>query len=287
MTAAVYRQGWTLDEIPWATFDASKVRPQMLVAIKAAALVEYNAPDYVTYLKRVFRGAGPDTIAAIEQWGVEESQHGSALGRWAETADPGFQLRECFARFRAGYTPPHFSDGEAEGSIRGSRRGEMIARCVVESGTSSYYSAIRDATEEPVLKEIAGHIAADEYRHYKLFYETLHAQDEPPLPLWRRLKVAISRLGESSDDELAYAYYCASVPAGEVQALPYDRGRYSRLASGTLMTIYRRRHIQKLVQMVAHAVGIAPHGRFARLAGMTLWGVMRMRAGLTGGTAAA
>ena len=52
----------------------------------------------------------------------------------------------------------------------------MIARCVVESGTSSYYSAIRDATEEPVLQEIAGRIAADEYRHYKLFYDTLHAQ---------------------------------------------------------------------------------------------------------------
>ena len=62
-------------------------------------------------------------------------------------------------------------------SIRGSKRGEMIARCVVESGTSSYYSAIRDATDEPVLKEIAGRIAADEYRHYKLFYETLQCAE--------------------------------------------------------------------------------------------------------------
>ena len=79
--------------------------------------------------------------------------------------------------------PAHFADPEAEGSVRGSRRGEMIARCVVESGTSSYYSAIRDATDEPLLKEIAGRIAADEYRHYKLFYDTLHKQDEPEMTL--------------------------------------------------------------------------------------------------------
>ena len=80
------------------------------------------------------------------------------------------------------------------GSVRGSRRGEMIARCVVESGTSSLYSAIRDASEEPVLKEIAGRIAADEYRHYKLFYEILHQQNEPDMSFWRKLWVAISRV---------------------------------------------------------------------------------------------
>jgi len=60
----------------------------MIAAIKSAALVELNAPDYVTYLKRIFKGAGPETIAAMEQWGREESQHGRALGRWAEMADP-------------------------------------------------------------------------------------------------------------------------------------------------------------------------------------------------------
>ena len=114
------------------------------------------------------------------------------------------------ARFRAGYKPPHFATDDAV-SIRGSRRGEMIARCVVECGTSSYYSAIRDATEEPVLKEVAARIAADEFRHYKLFFETLHKQDEPDLPLWKKLWVAITRVNESDDDELSYAYYCANV----------------------------------------------------------------------------
>ena len=63
-----------------------------------------------------------------------------------------------------------------------------------------------------MLKEVAGRIAADEFRHYKLFFETLQKQDEPDLPLWRKLLVAVTRVNESDDDELAYAYYCANVP---------------------------------------------------------------------------
>src|SRR3569833_1979720 len=145
--APVYKQGWTMDDVHWELFDPARVDPSLLAAIKAAALVEYNAPDYVTYLKRVFRDSGAQTLANIEQWGQEEAQHGRALGRWAEMADPSFKLEEAFARFRTGYSPAHYHDEEAAGSVRGSRRGEMIARCVDESGTCSYYSAIRDAAE--------------------------------------------------------------------------------------------------------------------------------------------
>jgi hypothetical protein len=271
MTAAtVYKQGWTLDEVHWDWFDPSRVDRRLLAAVKAAALVEYNAPDYVTYLKRVFHDSGPQTLAAIEQWGVEESQHGKALGRYAEMADPDFRMAEAFARFRKGYQPAHFAEAEG-GSVRGSRRGEMIARCVVESGTSSYYSAMRDASEEPLLREIAGRIAADEYRHYKLFYDTLGAQKEPELSFWKKLMIAIGRVRESDDDELAFAFYCANVKPEEEAAKPYDRKLYSKLSSANGAAIYSRKHIQKLVQMVVKVVGANPHGWLAELAGSLLW----------------
>ncbi len=268
--APVYKQGWTMDDVHWSLFDPSKVDPSLLDTVKAAALVEYNAPDYVTYLKRVFAGAGAETIAAIEQWGREESQHGRALGRWAEMADPSFRLEEAFARFRKGYTPDHFQE-TGESSVRGSRRGEMIARCVVESGTSSYYSAIRDSSEEPVLQEIAGRIAADEYRHYKLFYDLQKAQPDPELGFWRKLAIAVGRVRESDDDELAYSYYCANVPAEKEAAVPYSRKKFSRLASKASMSAYHRKHIEKLAQMVVKAVGADPHGWMAGMFGALLW----------------
>jgi rubrerythrin len=259
-----------MDDVHWSLFDPSRVDPTLLRAVKAAALVEYNAPDYVSYLKRVFAGQGPEIAATLEQWGREETQHGRALGRWAEMADPEFNLQDAFARFRKGYTPAHFAVSE-DGSVRGSRRGEMIARCVVESGTSSYYTAIRDASEEPVLEEIAGRIAADEYRHYKLFYDTLNAQSEPDLSFWKKLWIAVGRVRESDDDELAYAFYCANVLPEEEAAKPYDRKIFSRLASQASMAVYHRRHIQKLVQMVIKVIGANPHGWLANLAGALLW----------------
>lgn len=280
----LYKQGWSLDDIDWAKFNASKVEPWMLAAIKAAALVEFNAPDYVAYLKRIFKDAGPETLASIEEWGREEGQHGRSLGRWAEMADPGFRLDETFARFHKGYRPAHFASMD-EMSVRGSRRGEMIARCVVESGTSSYYSAIKDATSEPVLEEIAGRIAADEFRHYKLFFEMLHRQDEPDLPFWKKLLVAVGRITESDDDELAYAYYCATVPAGQEAAKPYVRTAFAKAGYNTILRIYRRRHIRKLTQMVAKAVGADPQGKLTQLAEALLWRMLRVRAGLSGVTA--
>ncbi len=274
--APVYKQGWSMDDVHWTLFDPARVDPSLLAAVKAAALVEYNAPDYVTYLQRVFRDSGTEIQGLLEQWGREEAQHGRALGHWAELADPDFKLEDAIIRFRKGYTPAHFAGDEVQ-SVRGSRRGEMIARCVVESGTSSYYSAIRDATDEPVLQEIAGRIAADEYRHYKLFYDILHAQSEPDIGFWKKLMIAVGRVRESDDDELAYAYYCANVPPEKEAITPYRRKKYSRLSANASMTVYHRKHIQKLVQMVVKVVGADPHGWLANLAGVLLWRRMKSK----------
>ncbi len=277
----IYEAGWTLDDVQWGNFDPAKVNPALLAAVKAASLVEHNAPDYVTYLKRVYRGAPESTIRGIERWGGEEIQHGLALGRWAELADPSFHFQSAFDRFRALYRPAHFESGS--GSVRGSRRGEMIARCVVESGTSSLYSAIRDASEEPVLREVAGRIAADEFRHYKLFYEILQTESEPELPIWRKLWVAFSRVNESDDDELACAYYCANVPAGQTASHPYQRRAYARAYQSKVMMFYRRHHIDKLVRMVVKPAGLDPSGRLTQCATAVLWRVLTRRAGAARG----
>jgi hypothetical protein len=277
----IYRQGWSLDDVDWAAFDRAKVQPWMLAAIKAAALVEYNAPDYVSYLKRVFSDAEPGIIAMLEQWSREETQHGKALGRWAELADAEFKLEEAFERFRKGFRPAHF-DTDDRASVRGSKRGEMIARCVVESGTSTYYTALVEACEEPVLKEIAGRIRADELRHYKLFYDTFHRQTEPDLPFWKKLAIALGRIRETDDDELSYAFYCANVAAEDAETRPYDRAAMSKAAFAVSVRLYRRHHIGRLASMVAKAVGAAPHGLLATLSALLVWQMMRLRGGFGG-----
>jgi hypothetical protein len=278
--AAIYKAGWTLDDVDWSEFDASKVDPDLLCTVKAASLVEFNAADYVSYLTRVYSEARPEAVTNIERWGTEEAQHGRALGRWAEMADPHFKLDAAFSRFRAGYRPEHFDVGD--GSVRGSRRGEMIARCVVESGTSSFYSAIRDATDEPVLKEIAAHIAADEFRHYKLFYDILTSETEAELPLWRKIYVAVTRMNESEDDELSYAYYCANIPSDKTDEIPYARKEFARTYREKTMALYRRHHVDKMVRMVAKPAGLNPSGRVSSIACAALWRFFTLHAGAHG-----
>lgn len=259
---------WTLDDIPWERFDASAVDADLVKAIKAAAMVEHNSGDYVIYLCNVFDG-DPTFQDAARAWGAEEVRHGEALARWARLADPAFDFEDCIRRFRAGYRLPL----EARTSVRGSRSGELLARCVVEVGTSSLYCAIRDATEEPVLRDICQRIAGDEFRHYKLFLGYFrHYLGLEPLGLWRRLRVAFGRVAETTDDELAYAYYC-----GTADRAAYDRKRCSRAYERRAGGLYRFGHIARALAMILKAVGLKPQGYLQTLVARVVWRLLGLR----------
>ena len=176
---------WTLASIAWDRFDASKVDPEILRNVKAAALMERNGGDYGIYLGRVFAD-DPEFSKYVREWAIEEIQHGLALGRWAQLADPTWDFDAAFERFRKGYRLPL----EATESVRGSQAGEMMARCIVETGTSSYYSALKDASTEPVLKQVCAKVAADEFRHYRMFYDHLRqCVERDRLTRWGRLRI--------------------------------------------------------------------------------------------------
>lgn len=259
---------WTLDDIPWHRFDPARVDPDLLSAVKAAALVEQNSGDYVAYLCNVF----PDDAefcAAARAWGEEEVQHGQALGRWAMLADPAWDFAAAMARFTANFRLPL----DATASIRGSRGLELVARCVVECGTSSYYSAIRDATAEPVLAAICHRIAGDEFRHYKLFFTHMRRyRDAEGTGRLRRLRVALGRIDETDDDELATAWWAAN----DWQA-PYDARRHSAAYALRAGRLYRFGHVQRALGMALKACDIDPQGALARLAARAGWALLQRR----------
>jgi hypothetical protein len=260
---------WHIDELGWDRFDPSKVDPEIVPLIKAAAMVERNAADYVTYLTRVFAD-DPDFIAAVENWGVEETQHGDALGRWGMLADPGWDFAAAFERYRAGYQ----IQLDAEASIRGSRTGELIARCMVETGTSSYYTALGEATEEPALKQVCRLIAADEYRHFKLFYDHMKRYlARENLSFSKRLRVALGRIGETEDDELAFAFHSANEPEGT----PYDHERSTTAYMGRAIGFYRFNHIERGMGMIFKTIGLDPRGRISDMAAKASWRLLQWR----------
>jgi len=260
---------WTLDDIPWDRFDPAKVDPNLVPIVKAASLVEHNGRAYAHHLCRVFAD-DPEFQQTAKRWGEEEVTHGRALARWATLADPEFDFASAFARFREGFRV----DFDSDRSRRGSRAGEMVARCVVEICTSSYYAALREAAREPVLQEICRHIAADELRHYRLFYKNLDrylAQER--IGRLGRLLVALGRVAESDDDELAYAYYAANETGRS-----YDRGHCTRAYARLVYALYRPHHVERGVAMLLKAAGLTPNGRLGLLTSRLAWRAMRYRA---------
>ncbi len=260
---------WNIDDVAWDRFDASRVDPEIVPLVKAAAIVERNGMDYAAYLKRVFND-DPDFQAASDNWSVEEVQHGDALGRWATLADPSWDYPAAFARYRAGYALPQGIDG----SVRGSRSGELVARCMVETGTSSYYTALAEATDEPALNQVCKLIAADEYRHFKLFYDHLRrylGREHISFP--RRLRIAFGRVGESEDDELAFAFHCANEPVG----MDYDHRRCIAGYMARAMDFYQHRHLDRAMGMIFKSIGLNPRGKMSAMAGYGLYRAVKYR----------
>ena len=258
---------WSLEEIDWQAFDASKTDPALIRVIKAASMVEHNGYDYARYLNEVFRDDAEFCRISTE-WAEEEVQHGRALRKWAELADPQFNFEQSFQRFTEGYKLPMNVDA----SVRGSRSGELIARCVVETGTSSYYTAIKNYTQEPVLQQICARIAADEFRHYKLFYDHLKQYlKKENLGPWKRLMIAIGRVTESEDDELAYAYYAATTTPD----VAYNHERYKNAYMVEAYRFYQQQDVEKVTSMVLKAAGFRPGEKTKSVIDFLAWKAMR------------
>lgn len=267
---------WKIADLPWDQLDLSKVDPDILKIVKAAALVEYNGETYAEYLCNVFHD-DPVLKDAAQKWAAEEVQHGEALGLWAERVDPTWDFQAAVTRFRQGYT----INTQAAESVRGSRSGELVARCIVETGTSSYYTALAEATDEPVLQRICRHIAADEFRHYKLFYDFLSGYlDREGMGRLGRLRVSLSRINETEDDELCFAYHAANTIdrpyEREAAFVDYVRRAYS---------YYRPHHLDRMVAMVFKASGLNPQGWLARLASRYAYSRMKRKVALVAAAA--
>ncbi len=260
---------WQIDDVSWDRFDPAQVDPSVVALVKAAAMVERNGTDYGIYLNRVFHD-DPDFRGAVDRWSVEEVQHGDALGRWAMLADPSWNFEAAFARFRAGYR----IDLDADASVRGSRSGELVARCIVETGTSSYYTALAEGTEEPALRQVCQLIAADEYRHFKLFYDHLRRYlSRERISTFQRVRIGLGRITESEDDELAYAYHCGN----EDEAVGYSHDRCLAAYMSRAMNAYSYRHIERGTRMILKTVGLRPSGRVSDLSSKLAWKLLQRR----------
>ncbi len=145
---------------------------------------------------------------------------------------------------------------------------------MVETGTSSYYTALADATRRAGAGTGVPADRADEYRHFKLFYDHMQRYlARERISVLSRLRIAAGRITETEDDELAYAFHCGNEPVG----VPYQHERCMAGYMGRAMGFYRYNHIERSIRMILKAVGLPPGGRLSRLAAKLFWAVLRRR----------
>lgn len=167
---------WTVADIEWQRIDREHARNNLSTyyVVTAASFVETAADLYTANLVEHF----PDPRAQqwlLNYWQPEELQHGLALRTYVETVWPELDWERGYNNFFAEYSQLCTME-----ELESSRALEMVARCVVEAGTSTFYSTLHHISDEPVLKTLAGLISQDEvshYNHFRHFFEAYQKQE--------------------------------------------------------------------------------------------------------------
>jgi hypothetical protein len=167
---------WKIADLDLRQIEHESVRDDWFTyyLVAGASFIETAADLYTSNLVLHF----PDPRARewlSKHWQPEELQHGLALRAYTEAAWPGLDWQEGYAGFFDEYSRLCTME-----QLEGSRALEMAARCMVETGTATFYTALHACAREPVLKQLAGLIRRDEVRHYnhfRSFYQAYQAEE--------------------------------------------------------------------------------------------------------------
>ena len=155
-----------------SSLDLSGLRPElirdddeMFLLAVSASFIESGSDTYTGNLVEHFAGDDEVTTWLRQRWEPEELSHGGMLRAYVERVWPELDWQAAYDGFFADYVKLCTLQ-----SLEATRGQEMAARCVVEMGTTVYYTALHEACREPVMRDLAWRIRSDEVNHYKHFY---------------------------------------------------------------------------------------------------------------------
>ncbi|BCD61009.1 MULTISPECIES: ferritin-like domain-containing protein [unclassified Nitratiruptor] len=163
---------WHYEDIDYSKVNSKEVREYdfLFFLITSASFIEITSDVYEKNLA-IFYADNKKVVDWLENvWEPEELQHGRALRKYVQSAWPDFDWDAAYERFKNEYLPLCTLD-----EFQPTKAKEMLARMVVETGTSTFYKAIERFSKDldaPVLGEIAHNISKDEVYHYDVFYDT-------------------------------------------------------------------------------------------------------------------
>ncbi len=158
---------WHFEDLNLQAVDREAVaaRDDIFLLVCSASFIESGTDLYTRNLLEYFAGDAEFGDWLRQRWEPEELQHGRALRGYIEHVWPDFDWQAAYADFHAEYSALCTLD-----ELEPTRGRELVARCMVEMGTTTYYQALNALCDEPVLRDLTWRIRSDEVQHYKQFY---------------------------------------------------------------------------------------------------------------------
>lgn len=154
--AEAERVRWKMEDIKWSAIDRSKVTPNFLMLVRQISLAELTTYAATRRFLQEFSD-DIDFTQWMSVWFYEETKHPAVLMRW---------MRELGEKFSGG----EMVRGRITAPFMKSKFGMLITNVISEVNASAGYTGLAKMAEEPVLKQIARHLAGDEARHATGFY---------------------------------------------------------------------------------------------------------------------
>jgi hypothetical protein len=244
---------WSVDAIPYHALERGRVRDdaQLFYTLATASFVEITSDLYTRNLIEFF--SGDDEVAdwLAHGWEPEELQHGAALRRYVETAWPGFDWADAYRRFL-----DEFSRFCSVDQLAPTRALELAARCVVETGTASFYRMLSEMSAEPVLRGLTARIRADEVRHYKHFYRHYRRYCLRERPARRAVARTLwHRVGEVDAEDAFYAF--KHVFLGSHPGARFERRDYVAFRAGFRTVAQQHFPYAMAVKMLLKPLGLS------------------------------
>jgi hypothetical protein len=220
---------WRIEDIDLTRIDRQKAvaNEDLLLLLCAASFIESGTDLYTTNLSTFFND-DPEVSAWLNnEWEPEEMQHGRALKTYVAYVWPEFDWDTAFRNFMDEYSLTcSVEDFEKTRAL------EMVARCVVETGTATLYRAIGECSDEQVLKQITDNIRTDEVRHYKHFFKFFkkynRIEGNGRLAVLGALMRRVMEI-KNEDSEIALRHVFAIRYPERVHDSAYNRDRAARI----------------------------------------------------------
>jgi hypothetical protein len=248
---------WKCSDIDFNKIVRSQVVPdrRMFLILVASSFLEITAPLYTQHLVAYNNNCQEIVDWLDGVWLPEEVEHGRAMKAYVNAVWPEFDWESSYRRFHHEFEP--YCGAER---YQPSRALEMLARCITETGATTFYKALRDHTRELVLRDILDQMQRDEVRHYKHFLRYFrHYNEQEKNNKWRIFVTVLRRSSRVHSEDVFIA--CKHAYEGCQNGSVFTRSFYRRAISDIKKMAYTDYPYELAVKMLVQPLGFSQNIR--------------------------